>query len=238
MKIGASSVVRRRIVLAIVALAFCGIGTLWLFDLIPDPPEIRDRLDGSGAAGPVVFLLAFIAIQPWGLPGALFIVPAALVWPPLVAFGLSWLGANLAALLGFLFARWAGRDWARSRLGSFVATYDERLARHGFATVLALRLAFVCAPPTSWLLGVSRISSRTYVLASALGFIPGIALMTLLGNRGQAAIEDRSGGSLLLLLGALAIFIVYQIRIRSVAARSIVPAPKPEMRQPEMREDV
>jgi len=137
MKTGASSVVRRRIVLAIAALAFCGVGTLWLLDLIPDPTEIRDRLDGSGAAGPIVFLLAFIAIQPWGLPGALFIVPAALVWPPLVAFGLSWLGANLAGLLGFLFARWAGRDWARSRLSSFVATY-----------VLASALGFIHRSPS------------------------------------------------------------------------------------------
>ena len=231
MEIGACSLVRRRIVLWIAALALTIIGILWLLDLIPDPTEIRDALRDSGSVGALVFLLAFIAIQPWGLPGSLFIVPAALVWPPLVAFGLSWLGANLAALLGFLFARWAGRDWARSRLGLFVETYDERLARHGFATILVLRLVFVCAPPISWLLGVSRISLRTNILASALGFVPGIALMTLLGNRGLAAIEDRSGGSLLLLLGVLAIFILYRMRIRSVAARTIVPTPQPEMPQ-------
>lgn len=212
---------RRRIAVIIVILAFSAVAALWLFELIPNPAEVKDRLREAGPLGAAVFIAAFAGLQPWGLPGSFFVIPAALVWPPLVAFGLSWLGANLAALVGFFFARWAGRDWARSRLGPFLSSYDERLAANGFATVVVLRMLFVSAPPTSWLLGVSRISLRTFVVGSAVGFVPGIALITLLGNRGLAAAEDRSGASLLVLLAVVAAFILYQRRARTALGRSI-----------------
>ena len=202
-------------------LAFCVVAFLWAFDLVPDPVAAGTWLREAGPLGGLVFVVAFTSLQPWGLPGSLFVVPAALVWPPALAFALSFTGANLASLVGFLFARWAGRDWARGRLGPYLEVYDRRLMERGFATVVVLRMLFVSAPPTSWLLGVSGISLRTFVMASAVGFIPGIALFTLLGNRGLAAAREPSGTSLLVLLGALGLFILYQRRVRAALGQSL-----------------
>jgi uncharacterized membrane protein YdjX (TVP38/TMEM64 family) len=225
--------VQRRIAFILAILPFSAIAALWLFDLIPNPAAIKDSLRDAGPIGGLVFVASFTGLQPWGLPGSLFVIPAAMVWPPLVAFGLSWLGANLAALVAFLFARLAGRDWARSRLGPFLDTYDDRLASHGFVTVVVLRMLFVCAPPANWLLGVSRISLRTFLVGSAVGFVPGIALITLLGNRGLAAAEERSGASLLVLLAVLAVFALYQRRIRSALGRSVrTPVSEPSQEEP------
>ena len=206
---------RRRLTLVLGLLAFSAVAALWIFDVIPDPASVGIWLQDAGPIGALAFIIAFAGLQPWGLPGSLFVIPAALVWPPLAAFALSWIGANLASLVGFLFARWAGRDWARGRLGPFLETYDRRLVDHGFGTVVILRMLFVSAPPTSWLLGVSGISLRTFVVASAVGFIPGIALITLLGNRGLAAVREPSPSSLVVLLIVLAGFVFYQRRIRA-----------------------
>jgi uncharacterized membrane protein YdjX (TVP38/TMEM64 family) len=197
------------------------VACLWIFDLVPDPSGVRTWLREAGPLGAFAFVAAFAGLQPWGLPGSLFVVPASLVWPPLLAFALSFVGANLASLVGFFFARWAGRDWARGRLGPFIETYDRRLVEHGFATVVVLRMLFVSAPPTSWLLGVSGIPLRTFVVASAVGFVPGIALITLLGNRGLAAVREPSPVSLAVLLGVCAVFYVYQRRIRVSLAHSL-----------------
>jgi uncharacterized membrane protein YdjX (TVP38/TMEM64 family) len=212
---------RRRITLGLGLLAFCAMAALWILDLVPDPVVVGVRLREAGPIGGLIFVLAFMGLQPWGLPGSLFVVPAALVWSPGVAFALSWTGANLASLVGFLFARWAGREWARGRLGPWLETYDRRLVEHGFATVVALRMLFVSAPPTSWLLGVSGIPLRTFMVASGVGFVPGIALITLLGNRGLAAAREPSPTALIVLLGALGAFLLYQRRVRAVLVRSL-----------------
>ena len=212
---------RRRITLGLGLLAFSAVAALWLFDAVPDPASVGIWLRDAGPIGALAFIIAFAGLQPWGLPGSLFVIPAALVWPPIVAFALSFIGANLASLVGFLFARWAGRDWARGRLGSFLETYDRRLVEHGFGTVVILRMLFVSAPPTSWLLGVSGISLSTFVVASAVGFIPGISLITLLGNRGLAAIREPSASSLVVLLAVIAVFIFYQRRLRATFGDSL-----------------
>ena len=212
---------RRRMTLGLGLLAFSAVALLWYFDLVPDPAAARTWLREAGPLGGLVFVVAFTGLQPWGLPGSLFFVPAALVWPPALAFFLSWTGANLASLVGFLFARWAGRDWARGRLGPYLEVYDRRLVEHGFATVAVLRMLLVSAPPTSWLLGVSGVSLSTFVMASAVGFVPGIALITLLGNRGLAAAREPSATSLIVLLGALALFIFYQRRLRATLGHSL-----------------
>jgi uncharacterized membrane protein YdjX (TVP38/TMEM64 family) len=212
---------RRRITLGLGLLAFSAMGAAWILGLVPDPIAAGLWLREAGPVGALVFVLAFATLQPWGLPGSLFVVPAALVWSPWVAFALSWTGANLASGVGFLFARWAGREWARGRLGPWLEAYDRRLVAHGFGTVVALRMLFVSAPPTSWLLGVSGIPLGTFVVASGVGFVPGIALITLIGNRGLAAARDPSPSALIVLLGVLGAFLLYQRRVRASLGRAL-----------------
>ena len=214
---------RTPLALLVGAIGFSAVVGLWLLDAVPGPGEVATALRDSGWIGALLYLGAFAGLQPWGLPGALFTIPAALVWPPALALGLSWLGANLAALIAFLFARWAGRDWARGRLGPRLSAYDRRLAERGLLTTIGIRLLFVCAPPASWLLGVSRVPLGTFLFGTAVGLLPGIALQTFVGNRGLAAIQEQSGVSLLLLAAAIAAIVLYQRRARRSTTASPIP---------------
>lgn len=145
------------------------------------PASIRAHLLGSGAWGPVLFVLAFAALQPFGLSAHVFIVGAALVWPPLVALGLSWLGAVAAGCTSFGFARFMGREWVQARLPERVRRYDERLATRGFETVLVMRLLLFTFGPMQLMFGVSRVRFVPFVLASAIGLLPMVAVESFVG---------------------------------------------------------
>lgn len=121
-------------------------------------------------------------IQPFGLPGVFFMLPAAVVWPAPVAVALSWVGNMAASTTAFLFARWVGRDWVSARIPPRIAHWDERLARGGVWPVILLRVVTGQLPPADWFLGVSKVSFRTFFVGTAIGIIPGIIVAVVVGG--------------------------------------------------------
>ena len=106
----------RRVVLP---LLFIGAAVaLWqsgaLQDLSVD--GVRARIAAAGAWGPVLYLLLFALLQPFGLSGHVFVLTAALVWPPQLALPLAWLGSMLAASVAFATSRYLARDFVQSRV--------------------------------------------------------------------------------------------------------------------------
>ena len=111
----------------------------------------------------------------------MFIIAASLVWPPAVAVPLSWAAAVAAGCVAFGFARFVGHDWVQERLPDRLRGYDEALATKGLRTVLVLRLTMFTFGPMQLMLGVSKVRFSKYVLGTALGLFPMIAIETLVG---------------------------------------------------------
>ena len=177
--------VRHRIIRFSLGLALLG-GIAWVvasgaYDGLK-PDAIRTMLLESGPWGPLVFVLAFAALQPFGFAAHVFIIGASLVWPPAISFLLSWLGAISAGCVAFGFARYMGREWVQKRLPDKLAKYDERLANHGFRTVVIMRLLLFTFGPMQFMFGVSRVRFVPFVLGSAVGLIPMLAAETWLGS--------------------------------------------------------
>lgn len=170
----------RRIALVAVVLGLCG--AAYGYGSQVEPETVRRLLAESGALGPVVYLALFALLEPLGVPGVLFVVPATLVWPLPVAVALSFAGAMAAGTVGFASARWLLRDWVEARLPDRFRRYDERLAERGLTTVIVVRLLFFLAPPAHWALGLSRVGVAPFLLGSAIGFAPGILLLALGGK--------------------------------------------------------
>ncbi len=147
-----------------------------------DIEEARNWLRSSGPWGPLLFIAAFTALQPLGVASHAFVISAALIWDPWLALPISWVGAVGAGCAAFGFARFVGRDWVQERLPARLVGYDERLANHGFRTVLVLRLLLFTFGPMQWLFGVSRVRFWPFLFASMLGLLPGIVLETWLGG--------------------------------------------------------
>ena len=156
---------------------------LWASGVLADVDhqQVREWLRASGPWGPALFLICFALLEPLGVPGILFVVPASFVWPPWLAFLLSWLGAVSAGIVGFATARWLARDWVAERLPEGLRAWDERLEERGLWPVIVVRLLFFLAPPAHWVLGLSRVRPSVFLLGSAIGFVPGIAVLSFAG---------------------------------------------------------
>jgi uncharacterized membrane protein YdjX (TVP38/TMEM64 family) len=146
-----------------------------------DPERMRGWLQDAGASGAVLFVLAYCVLQPLGVRSVFFLLSAPLVWEPVTAFVLSWVGTVAASIAAFAFARFVGRAWVQRRLPPGIRRLDDRLVTRGLRTVLLLRLIFYTAPTLQFALGVSRVRAGPFLLGTMLGVVPFTALMTLLG---------------------------------------------------------
>lgn len=170
---------------ALVLAAGVLIGAGWqagVFELFRDPERVRVLLLAWGAWGWLLYVVSFAVIEPLGVPGIVFVVPAGMIWPKPLAFALSLVASVLAGSLGFGFARFLARDWVEARLPPRFRRFDDLLARRGLQAVILIRLVFFLAPPAHWVLGLSKVSYRTFLIGSAIGFVPGIAALTFLGG--------------------------------------------------------
>lgn len=167
------------VAIAAVAIALIASGSL---DSLRDREQLEEFFNDSGAWGPLLFILAFVAAQPLSLPGAALIVPATFVWPWYEVFAYSLLGGMLASSIGFAMARWIGQDWVRARLPARLETWDRRLAERGFVATIGLRLVTGYAPAADWLLGVSEVKWKPFLAGTALGLMPTTLLLSLWGD--------------------------------------------------------
>jgi len=167
---------------------------------------LRALVEAYGPLGPLVFVGACVAGIFLHLPGALVIALGALLfeWPRAFAYG--WIGSLLGTAATFLLVRHLARDaFQRLLISRFAGlrALDERLERHGFVTVLILRLGLFLAPPLNWTIGATRVRLHHYIAGTALGIVPGVAVTVFFAD----SIASRGPGDPLLsgkrLVGAL-----------------------------------
>lgn len=144
--------------------------------------NIETLLTDNGLVGPLIFVLVMWLTQPLGLPGLVFMVPAGIVWPYPLAIALSWIGNMGASYVAFVFARWLGRDWVQARIPKRMHRYYDRLETGGVGVVVLLRLVFGQLPPADWLLGVSKVDTRTFLIGTGIGIIPGVVFFVVAGG--------------------------------------------------------
>ena len=125
----------RLVALALVAVAVVAAWRTGLLSELGEPSRVAGEVVALGAWGAVAFLVAYTVLQPFGVPGMVFVVAASLIWPWPTAFALSLAGTMAASVVGFLFARLVARDWVSGLVPARFRAYDEALARRGFATV-------------------------------------------------------------------------------------------------------
>jgi uncharacterized membrane protein YdjX (TVP38/TMEM64 family) len=136
----------------------------------------------------------YTAVTALSLPAAVIITLAGglLFGVPLGAT-LTVIGATLGATILFLAARSAFGDTLRSRAGPFIAKMSDGFRKDAFNYLLFLRLVpafpFFAVNLVPALLGMKL---GPYVLATAIGIIPGTLVFTAFGA-GLGEVFDRGG---------------------------------------------
>ncbi len=165
-----------------VAVATTGLGPVGvlraLVDVVVDHP-----------AGPLVFVLAYLLRPLLLFSATVLTVGAGHLYGPWLGFLVVVIGANGGALLAYGLARWLGGAWAtRALAGGRWGALAARLRDRTFETVLTLRFLFAPYDAVNYLAGALRLRPGPFVLATALGSVPGSFTFLLFG----ASIGDLS----------------------------------------------
>jgi uncharacterized membrane protein YdjX (TVP38/TMEM64 family) len=199
---------------------------LGIFREASDPAHLAQTLVELGAWGYVAFVLTYAALQPFGIPGTVFVVAAPLIWPWPIAYGLSMVGTMAASVVGFSFARFVARDWLSPRVPVRFRKYDEALARRAFATVFLLRLIFWMPPLLHAFFGVSKVRFSTHFWGSFVGYLLPLFLMSFFGQK-LFDVMRAAPPSTWVALGAAAVVIAGGVWLhRRRAASTAPPGPR------------
>ena len=168
--------------LVAIALLLALAQQLGVLQRFADPPGVARTLRSFGLGGYLVFVVAYAVLQPFGVPGTVFIVAAPLIWPWPVAYALSLTGTLAASVVGFSFARFVARDWVARVIPARFRKYDEALATRAFSTVFLLRFVFWMPQLLHTFFGVSKVPFWTHFWASLAGYALPLLLVSFFGH--------------------------------------------------------
>lgn len=196
----------------LVALVIAGV-VLFLVVGLPDRQQLRSLLDGLGAAAVPAFIGLYFVVSLFPIgPSAVLTVVGGVLLGFWVALGSVLVAAVAGSAAAFAVSRALGRDAVRGLSGDRLRALDRRVGAHGFASVLVIRLVPVLPFTTlNYALGLTSISWRAYLPATALGILPGTALYVAVGAFGT---EPGSWPFVLAVIGLIALSLVGVIRGR------------------------
>jgi len=153
-------------------------------------------IHGAGVMGALVYGLAYVVATVLALPGTILTLGAGFAYGPFYGTLLVSPASVVGATLAFVLGRSLARGWIERRLSRYprFAAVDRAVGVDGFKIVLLLRLSPVF--PFNFLnyaLGLTRVTLRDYVVASAIGMLPGTVMYVYLGSLVTNAAELASG---------------------------------------------
>lgn len=119
-------------------------------------------------------------------PGTPFTLLAGATFGVLWGSIISLIGNTIGAVAAFLIARYFLRGYVKNTLYTKypkIKIYEQRFLQHGFATVLLLRLIPLFPfNALNYILGVTSVSTKDYILGTAIGIIPGTIAFVYFGR--------------------------------------------------------
>jgi uncharacterized membrane protein YdjX (TVP38/TMEM64 family) len=188
----ATSSITGKIVVALLFLS--AIGVFFLFNLktylsLDALKDNRDSLlvftQDHYVPAVVLFILIYVLQTSFSLPGATIMTLAGgflfgSLWGPLYVN----IGATTGATLAFLAARYLFHQWVERKFGDRLGPIQDGFARNAFSYLLTLRLIpFFPFFLVNLLSGLTRVKVSTYVVATAVGIIPGSVVYAFAGRQ-------------------------------------------------------
>ncbi|WP_413934022.1 TVP38/TMEM64 family protein [Nitrospira sp. BLG_1] len=151
--------------------------------------ENRDSLlafvDTNFGAAVGLFILTYVLVAGLSLPGAVILTLAGgFLFGGILATLFINIGATTGATLAFLTGRYLLRDTVEQKFGKWLGPFQEGFAKNAFSYLLTLRLIplfpfFV----VNLVSGLTRVNVGTYMLATAIGIIPGSFVYSYAGRQ-------------------------------------------------------
>ncbi len=177
-----------------------------------------ERWLGFAARSPFALLIAvaaFAVLAFAGTPQVVLIAAAVVAFGPWLGSVYSWVGTMVSASVGFWLGRVAGGRLLARFGGPSLGRLTEMIGRNGFLASLIVRLApsapFVAVNMAA---GVTPMRFSAFLLGTAIGIVPKIALTALAGKAVAQAHGAQLGINLAFLAAALGAWIVVGLLAR------------------------
>jgi uncharacterized membrane protein YdjX (TVP38/TMEM64 family) len=174
-----------------------------LTDSLPDAERIRDRADGLGLAGPLVFVPASVALSCLFVPGPVLAASAGLLFGTAGGTAVALVAAVAGALVQMSISRRLAGDAALTLLPARARRIDELVEHNGFLAVLYVRLT-PGLPYTlaNYVAGLTSLRLREMAAGTALGAAPRTFAWVALGG----SLGDLSAPEAKVAIGLLVVF--------------------------------
>ncbi len=172
-----------------------------------------------------LFILIY-ALRPVVLfPASLFTIAGGLLFGPVVGVAASVLGANASAMVAYFIARAFGFEFDDDdeHIG-IMREWAGRIRRNSFESVLLMRLAFLPYDGVNYAAGFLKIRPLQFLLATAIGSLPGTVSFSLAGASIESLSDGPAGVDPIVLIASVVLFFlsigISQIVKRREAAKA------------------
>ena len=147
----------------------------------------------SSVYGPLFYILLY-ALRPLiFFPASLLTLAGGFLFGPVWGVLYTIVASNASAMVAYLVGRYFGQGLLDADQSSgIIQRYARRMRNNSFETVLIMRLILLPYDLVNYLGGFLRIDWKAFLLATALGSIPGTISIVLFG----ASFEDNFGEGL------------------------------------------
>jgi uncharacterized membrane protein YdjX (TVP38/TMEM64 family) len=155
------------------------------------------RARDAGAWGIAVFALVSIAGTAVFVPQIALTIPAGFSYGLALGFAIAMVTSFVASVVAFFLGRSLLRERVerRFRRDRRMARLDQAVRERGLVVVMLLRLApMVPFAPVSYMMSITSVTPRQYLLGTALGLVPSTLLMVYLGSIAPDAVATLRGG--------------------------------------------
>lgn len=129
----------------------------------------------------LVFICVFFPVVPFPVLGGLIAAVFGLVEGALISLA----GVMVGTVLMFLLARYGFRDFAQAQLVKYpkAKEYEAMFENNSFLSILLVRvIPLVPAPVINIVCGLSGVSLMTYIVATFIGKLPNIIVVSFAGS--------------------------------------------------------
>ena len=189
----------RRNIAQIVGFAILGAVTLIGFAAPFLPPQMTHGLGPfllaarASAWAPLVAILAYVLLSSLGAPQIVLITAVVVAFGPWAGLLYSWSGKMIACSVGFAVGRRFGAEILARRASPRVAMVMQHLVRQGFWASALIRLVpTIPSVLINIAAGATAMRFRDFIVGTALGSVPKMALYAFGGAAAMEAMRDNS----------------------------------------------
>jgi len=170
----------------IVAAMFFG----YLFKEHLTTQRILQMLEAFGIWAPIGYILFYAVATVLFIPGSVLTLTGGFLFGPWLGTLINLTGAVIGAIGSFLIARYLAQDWVANKASGKLKDLIDGVSQEGWRFVAVVRLMPVLPfNLLNYAFGLTSVSLRAYVIASAVFMLPGAAAYTFVGSLGRTALQ-------------------------------------------------